>query len=84
MRKKVAISDVVLFSLEKAIDGYVRFEDFTTHAYRYHYGAPELKKSSLATALKRLREQGFIDLDKNNNQLIAKITDKVKVKVKRY
>ena len=76
MRKKWAISDMVLLVLEKTIDGYVRFEDFAYHSYRYHYDIPELKKASLAQALKRLREQGFIDLDKFNNNLVLKLTDK--------
>jgi len=76
MRKKWAISDMILLALEKTIDGYVRFEDFTYHHYRYHYGIPELKKASLAQAIKRLREQGFIDLDKFNNSLVLKLTDK--------
>lgn len=76
MRKKWAISDIVLLALEKTVDGYVRVEDFTYHHYRYHYGAPKLKKASFAQALKRLREQGFIDLDNFNNNLILKLTDK--------
>lgn len=78
MKKKITISDIVLLVLEKAVDGYCRFEDFTYHHYRYHYGAPELKKSSLAVALKRLREQGYIDLEKYNEQLILKLTNKGK------
>lgn len=78
MRKKWAISDIVLLTLEKAVDGYVRFEDFTYHNYRYLYGIPELKKASMSVALKRLREQGFIDLDQYNNKLILKLTDKGK------
>lgn len=76
MRKKLAISDLILLALEKTIDGYVRFEDFTYHSYRYQYGIPNLKKASLAQALKRLREKGYIDLDKFNNDLILKLTDK--------
>lgn len=67
---------MVLFALEKTVDGYVRFEDFAYHHYRYHYGIPELKKASLAQALKRLREQGYIDLEEYNNNLILKLTDK--------
>ncbi len=78
MRKKIAISDIVLFVLEKAVDGYVRLEDFTYHHYRYHYDIPELKKASLAQALKRLRERGYIDLDEFNNNLVLKLTDKGK------
>ena len=74
MRKKIAISDTVLLALEKAVDGYVRFEHF---AYHPLWEGP-IKKSSLAVALKRLREQGFIDLETYNNSLILRLTDKGK------
>lgn len=76
MRKKWTISDIVLLALEKTADGYVRFEDFAYHHYRYQYGIPELKKASISQALKRLREQGYIDLEEYNNKLILKLTDK--------
>jgi len=44
MNVKRRITDFVLLSLEKSIDGYVRFDDFAEHHYRYHYGIPELRK----------------------------------------
>ena len=78
MRKKVPISDLILLYLEKAVDGYVRFDDFLHNHYRYKYGVPHLKKSALAVAFKRLREQGYLDLDKYNDTLILKLTDKGK------
>ena len=43
-------------------------EDFAYHHYRYHYGIPELKKASLAQALKRLREKGFIEKATEKNE----------------
>lgn len=45
--RKNSLSYFILLSLEKAIDGYVRFEDFTYHHYRYHYGIPDLKQLDL-------------------------------------
>lgn len=78
MGKKKTIGKAVLFVLEKAVDGYVRFEDFTTHAYRYHYGVPELKKSALAQVLKRLREKGYIEKfpdKRDESKIIFKLTE---------
>ena len=71
--KKKVVTNFILFSLEKAVDGYIRFEDFANHNYRYLYGAPELKKSSLSKALKRLREKGLIELV-SNEKLAYRIT----------
>ncbi len=62
--------------MEKTIDGYVRFEDFATHTYIYAqaYERP-LKKNSLAQAFRRLRKDGYIDLEEYNNKLIVKLTE---------
>ncbi len=79
MYKKKSLSNLILLVLEKTADGYVRFEDFTTHYYRYHYGAPELKKSQFSLTLKRLRENGLIDFV-DDNKLILKLTDKGRTK----
>lgn len=73
--RKGSLSTVILLALEKAIDGYVRFEDFAYHHYRYHYGIPELKKSALSAALKRLREAGYIEKGINEGQVILKLTE---------
>lgn len=75
MNTKKRVSDFVLLALEKSIDGYLRFEDFTYHSYKYHYGIPNLKKSTLSQALKRLREGGLIELV-SDEKLAYRITDK--------
>lgn len=72
--RKNSLSAAILLALEKAIDGYVRFEDFAYHHYRYHHGIPELKKSALSAALKRLREAGYIEKRINEGQVILKLT----------
>lgn len=74
MNKSKSLSKLVLLVLEKTVDGCVRFEDFTQHYYRYRYGTPKLKKASLAQALKRLREGGFVELI-NNQELAFRLTD---------
>lgn len=75
---KKSLTSAILFTLEKAIDGYVRVEDFAYHHYRYHYGIPELRKSSLSQALKRLREGGLIERIKLKNDILIKLTDEGK------
>lgn len=79
MRAKKSIGNFILLALEKSVDGYVRFEDFAYHHYRYHYGYPDLKKSSLSQTLKRLREKGLIDFV-DDQKLVYKLTDKGKQK----
>lgn len=74
MRIRKGLSSLILLTLEKSVDGYVRFEDFTTHHYRYHYGIPKLKKSAFAKALKRLREKGMVDFV-DEKELIIRLTD---------
>lgn len=77
MGKKETIGKMVLLALEKAVDGYVRLEDFAYHHYRYHHGIPELKKASLAQALKRLREKGFVErvTEKDEGKIILRLTE---------
>ena len=73
-RRKGSLSYFILTVLEKGVDGYVRFEDFANHYYRYHYGAPELKKSELARAIKRLRDSGLIEEIKLRKDIILRLT----------
>lgn len=77
--KKKILTDLILLTLEKSIDGYIRFEDFAYHHYRYKYGIPELKKSYFAKAIKRLREKGLIDCV-SDNELAMRLTDSGKDK----
>ncbi len=78
--KRKSLTNLILLTIEKSIDGYIRFENFAYHPYRYKYGYPELKKAYLAKALKRLREDGLIELV-SNDELIFRLTDKGKDKV---
>lgn len=72
----------MLLMLEKTIDGYVRTEDFLYNPGYYAYGNGwdyPLQKSAIAKALKRLRENGFIDFV-DDKQILIKITDSGKDK----
>ncbi|MCL5784645.1 MAG: hypothetical protein M1142_04825 [Patescibacteria group bacterium] len=75
MNVKKGISDLVLLTLEKSIDGYVIFEDFI---YNPLLERP-VKKSALSQALKRLREGGLIEL-LSDEKLAYRLTDKGKEK----
>lgn len=64
--------------LEKTVDGYVRMEDFLYKPGYYAYGDGwnyPLNKASLAQALKRLRENGFVELI-SDKELTLRLTDK--------
>lgn len=74
--KKNSLSYFILLALEKSVDGYVRFEDFTYHHYRYKWGIPELKKSELSQAFKRLRERGLIIKENiDTDKIVLKLTE---------
>lgn len=75
--KRKTLTNLILLVLEKSVDGYAGFEEFTYHNYRYVYGYPNFKKSDLAKALKRLRERGLVELV-SNEELIFKLTDEGK------
>lgn len=77
--KRKTLTNLILLILEKSIEGYMRFENFTYHPYRYQYGYPELKKADLAKALKRLRERGLIELI-DDEELVFRLTDQGKDK----
>ncbi|MBI2039890.1 CRISPR-associated endonuclease Cas2 [Candidatus Microgenomates bacterium] len=76
---KKSLSYYIILALEKAVDGYVRYDDLIHHSYSYAWGSgwdKPLKKSSLAQALRRLRERGLIKNDIGDTEaIILKLTD---------
>lgn len=74
---KKNITNFILLALEKAVDGYVRYDDLIHHSYQYAWGGGwdrYLKKASLSQALKRLRENGLVDFI-DDEKLIVRLTD---------
>lgn len=69
--KRKIVTNFILLALEKVVDSYVVFEDF---AYNPMLVGRDLKKSDLAQALKRLRENGFVELI-DDKQLSFRLTD---------
>ena|SRR3989344_9604462 len=75
MDKKFSIADLILISLEKTIDGYLKIEDFLYNPHLYRYGYPrEIKKPSLLKTIKRLRDKGLVDFI-NEEKLMLKLTE---------
>lgn len=77
MGTQKSLANLILLVLEKAVDGYVRFDDLINNPglYAYHGGWEyPLKKASLAQALKRLRERGLIDFV-SDQELTYRLTD---------
>lgn len=73
--KKNSLSYLILLTLEKAVDGFVAFEDFAYHSYR-QYDIRDLKASEFGQALRRLRERGYIEEDKiDAGKVILKLTE---------
>lgn len=78
METKKSLTNKILLALEKTVDGYVRFEDFTYNSWFYARGIERnLKKAELAQALKRLRERGLVELI-SDKELAIRLTDKGK------
>lgn len=82
MGTKKSLTNFILLVLEKAVDGYVRYDDLIHHSYSYAWGSgwdKSLKKSSVSQALKRLRERGLIDF-MSDEKLTYRLTDRGKQK----
>ncbi len=64
--------------MEKSVDGLVRVGDILDNPHHYSFGAgfeyPQ-EKSALSKAIKRLRENGFVDFV-SDKELILRLTDK--------
>lgn len=70
-RRKGSLSWWILLALEKAVDGYVVFEDFI---YNPLLERP-VKKSELSLVLRRLRERGLVEQVKLKDDVIIKLTE---------
>ena len=76
-RRKGSLSYLVLTVLEKAVDGYVRYEDLIHHSYSYAWGNrwdKPLKRPELTRAIKRLRDSGLVEEVKLRKDIILRLT----------
>lgn len=82
MGTKKSLTNFVLLVLEKAVDGYIRFEHFAynPHLYAYYnWWDRPLRKTELSQVLKYLRENGLVELI-DDGELMIRLTDKGKDK----
>lgn len=82
MGTKKSLTNFILLAFEKTTDGFVRFDHLINNPHLYaYYGWWDrpLKKSSVAQALKRLRERGLIDFV-SNDKMAFRLTDQGKQK----
>lgn len=79
MIKKKSLNYFILFGLEKSIQAWVRFLDFTysPHLYGLSSDYPrKLNYGSMYQALKDLREKGYIDITKDEEgKILMKLTN---------
>lgn len=78
MNTKNSLGDLILLSLEKSVDGYLKIEDFAYNSNAYTKGYSRvITKSALANTLRRLREKGLVDF-LDDQKLSIRITDEGK------
>lgn len=75
-KKKVGVklADAILFSLEKAADGYLAMDFFARSGTSVIYGY-EPPKSNLRLVIHRLDKRGYIKKYKNENQIVIGLTE---------
>lgn len=75
-----SLSDLVLLSLEKSVEGYLKFIDFTYHPLRYFSGySKNINKNTILKTIRRLKQRGLIEFT-GEEELLLKLTDSGKNK----
>ncbi len=75
MGTKKSLTNLILLTLEKSVDGFLKVQDFRQHSGVYLYGAGrDVPKSALSNAFKRLRERGLIEFI-SDDELAYRLTD---------
>lgn len=84
-RKRSKISKAILFALEKTVWVGTTLYDFAQHTNYYVSGMPlGAQRYEFYQAVRRLREEGFIDLERkiDENKVILKLTEHGKYSIK--
>lgn len=86
MIREKTLGYFVLYGLEKSIQTWVKFVDFTynPHLYGLYSGYPrKINYGALYLAIKELREKGYVDLTKNDERkILIRLTSKGKKELK--
>ncbi|HVZ12084.1 MAG TPA: hypothetical protein VG965_03565 [Patescibacteria group bacterium] len=75
--KHGSLTYILLSVLENAVDCAIKLDDFIYHPYKYSKGnnyPPSFNKPALVKTIRRLREAGYIDREKNQEGVILKLT----------
>ena len=87
MNVKNSLTKAILLSLERSIDGYLKFEHFINNPHKYIYGYPrQINKNKISQALKRLTEKGMVDFYGTQEimiKLVIKADDKLNTLMKK-
>src|SRR5258708_1873446 len=76
MKTYNSLSEAIILFLEKAGEGYLRFEDIAYNPHKYLYGYPRIiNKPAWMMALTRLRKNGWVDFV-DDRKLTFRLTDK--------
>lgn len=74
MGKRSNITNLLLVTLEKAIDGSILLYDFAYNTHHYVYGTPNPNRYQLYHIVHRLKDKGWVETYKNEGKIIVKLT----------
>lgn len=74
MGKRSRVTNLLLATLEKAIDSGILLYDFAYYTHHYVYGEPNLDRYQLYHIVHRLKEKGWVQTYKKEGKIIVKLT----------
>ena len=71
------IGKILLFALDKVVEGYAYFDDIYHHpnSVFYDYREYNIARSSLRSAIHRLKKKGYVQEQRDQGRLILKLTE---------
>ncbi len=78
MGKRSKVTDLLLLTLEIALDGGIILYDYANNPHHYAFGSPNLDRYQLYHIVHRLKEKGWVETYKNEGKIIVKLTHKGK------
>lgn len=74
--RRKSLNYFLLLAIEKAVDGYMCFDDFVNNSKDYAYGRERnLRKSDFALAIRSLRERGLVKTEVDEGKIIITLTE---------
>lgn len=72
---KEKLRDLVLLTLETAVDYAIDLSDYYSNPRRFLWWQPRYNKSALSTAISRLRQKGLVEKIVDEEKVILKLTE---------